>query len=163
MLVVFYLLGGVIMSTLFCEVVAKDHVIYSGCLYSINVQGIEGDICILENHEPFVTPLKDGIIWGRFKSANGKISCVASMGGYVQAQKNRVIVLCSKAKKIQDVCLEQVKGEIAEIEIQLENLQENEIVSYFTLTRKLRWLIVQSEAKEKLLKGSLPFGIECLI
>lgn len=56
-----------------CSVVSKSRVLYSGEVYSIVLPGIEGDIGILENHEPFMTYLKDGVIWGRVDGPDGAI------------------------------------------------------------------------------------------
>ena len=42
------------MSTLYCDVVAKDRTLFTGELYSITVPGLEGDIGILENHDPYL-------------------------------------------------------------------------------------------------------------
>ncbi len=62
-----------------CSVVSKSRVLYSGEVYSIVLPGIEGDIGILENHEPFMTYLKDGVIWGRVDGPDGAILSAANM------------------------------------------------------------------------------------
>ena len=51
------------MSEIICDVVAKNQVLYSGSLYSVMVPGSEGELGIMANHEPFVSALKDGVIW----------------------------------------------------------------------------------------------------
>ena len=53
------------MSVIRCDVVAKNKVLFSGELYNVMVPGTEGELGIMENHEPFVSALKDGVIWAR--------------------------------------------------------------------------------------------------
>ena len=50
------------MSVIRCDVVAKNKVLFSGELYNVMVPGTEGELGIMENHEPFVSALKDGVI-----------------------------------------------------------------------------------------------------
>ncbi len=59
--------------TIACSVVAKSHVLYSGDLHSIVLPGVEGYLGIQENHEPFMTYLVDGIMWGRVRDSQGCI------------------------------------------------------------------------------------------
>ncbi len=84
------------MSEIICDVVAKNQVLYSGSLYSVMVPGSEGELGIMANHEPFVSALKDGVIWARTKQEGGTTLSAAIMGGYVQVLGERVIVLCDK-------------------------------------------------------------------
>ena len=49
------------MSTIKCDVVAKNKVLFSGELHSVMVPGTEGELGIMANHEPFVTALHDGV------------------------------------------------------------------------------------------------------
>ena len=53
------------MSVIRCDVVAKNKVLFSGELYNVMVPATEGELGIMENHEPFVSALKDGVIWAR--------------------------------------------------------------------------------------------------
>ena len=40
------------MSVIRCDVVAKNKVLFSGELYNVMVPGTEGELGIMENHEP---------------------------------------------------------------------------------------------------------------
>ena len=88
------------MSEIICDVVAKNQVLYSGSLYSVMVPGSEGELGIMANHEPFVSALKDGVIWARTKQEGGTTLSAAIMGGYVQVLGERVIVLCDKTREL---------------------------------------------------------------
>ena len=100
-----------------CSVVSKSRVLYSGEVYSIVLPGIEGDIGILENHEPFMTYLKDGVIWGRVDGPDGAILSAANMGGYVQVIGRRVLVLCDKTRYLNEIDLDLLHHDILENKI----------------------------------------------
>lgn len=137
------------MSVIRCDVVAKDKVLFSGELYNVMVPGTEGELGIMENHEPFVCALHDGVIWARTQQEGGETLSAAIMGGYVQVLKDRVIVTCDKTRQIKRINVEKLNKAIPEIEEKLANLPEESIISRSLLTRKLRWCKVQLAAKEK--------------
>lgn len=137
------------MSTIKCDVVAKDKVLFSGELHSVMIPGIEGELGIMANHEPFVTALHDGVIWARTKPEGGTTLSAAIMGGYVQVLGERVIVLCDKTRQIKRINEEKVTKDIAVLEERLANLREDSIISRSVLSRKLRWCKILLAAKEK--------------
>jgi F-type H+-transporting ATPase subunit epsilon len=137
------------MSKIICDVVAKNKVLYSGSLYSVMVPGSEGELGIMANHEPFVSALKDGVIWARTKQEGGTTLSAAIMGGYVQVLGERVIVLCDKTRPLNRINIEKLKRDIPVLEKRIANLSDESIISRSVLTRKLRWCKVQLEAKEK--------------
>lgn len=137
------------MSTIKCDVVAKDRVLYSGELHSVMVPGVDGELGIMANHEPFVTPLRDGVIWARTKAEGGTTLSAAIMGGYVQVLGERVIVICDKTREIARINEEKLNKDIPELENRLANLREGSVISRSVLSRKLRWCKVQLAAKQK--------------
>lgn len=145
------------MSILHCDVVAKDRMLFSGVLYSITVPGEQGYMGVLENHAPALIALKDGVIWGRETSESGPVIAAANMGGYLQVMGSRVIVLCDKTRQIQDINLDLLESAIPELEARLESLSHEQFIANSVLRRKLRWLKVQYNAKQKALQGKLPF------
>lgn len=137
------------MSEIICDVVAKNQVLYSGSLYSVMVPASEGELGIMANHEPFVSALKDGVIWARTKQEGGTTLSAAIMGGYVQVLGERVIVLCDKTRALNRINVEKLNKEIPALEERIANLSEESVISRSVLTRKLRWCKVQLAAKEK--------------
>ena len=133
------------MSEIICDVVAKNQVLYSGSLYSVMVPGSEGELGIMANHEPFVSALKDGVIWARTKQEGG----TTLSAGYVQVLGERVIVLCDKTRALNRINVEKLNKEIPALEERIANLSEESVISRSVLTRKLRWCKVQLAAKEK--------------
>ena len=127
------------MSVIRCDVVAKNKVLFSGELYNVMVPGTEGELGIMENHEPFVSALKDGVIWARTQQEGGEVLSAAIMGGYVQVLKDRVIVICDKTRQIERINVDRLNKDIPVLEEKIANLSETSIVSRSLLTRKLRW------------------------
>ena len=123
--------------------------LYSGSLYSVMVPGCEGELGIMANHEPFVSALKDGVVWARTKQEGGTTLSAAIMGGYVQVLGERVIVLCDKTRALNRINVEKLNKEIPALEERIANLSEESVISRSVLTRKLRWCKVQLAAKEK--------------
>lgn len=136
------------MAMIKCDVVAKDKVLYSGELYSVQVKGTEGELGILANHEPFVSALADGVIWARVAPDSDKTLSAAIMGGYVQVLGERVIVLCDKTREIKQINADRLRNAIPWLEDQIANLREGSVISRSYLTRKLRWCKLQLEVKE---------------
>ena len=137
------------MSVIRCDVVAKNKVLFSGELYNVMVPGTEGELGIMENHEPFVSALKDGVIWARTQQEGGEVLSAAIMGGYAQVLGERVIVLCDKTRALNRINVEKLNKEIPALEERIANLSEESVISRSVLTRKLRWCKVQLAAKEK--------------
>lgn len=142
------------MSEIICDVVAKNQVLYSGSLYSVMVPGSEGELGIMANHEPFVSALKDGVIWARTKQEGGTTLSAAIMGGYVQVLGERVIVLCDKTQELStaSMLISSTRRSRA-LEERIANLSEESVISRSVLTRKLRWCKVQLAAERK--RGSV--------
>lgn len=132
-----------------CSVVSKSRILYSGQVYSIVLPGTEGDITILENHEPFMTYLRDGIIWGRTDGPDGPILSAANMGGYVQVIGRRVLVLCDKIRYLNEIDLDLLHHDIPRIEERLRAAKENDFIAQSYLSRKLHWCQVQLQGKMK--------------
>lgn len=117
------------------------------------VPGVAGELGIMENHEPFMTALRDGVIWGRVGSATGPILAAANMGGYVQVLGSRVIVLCDKTRQISDIDIDRVNRIIPILENQLAEInahpEEHHYITKSIASRKLRWVKAQRAAKER--------------
>ncbi|MGN0302259.1 MAG: ATP synthase F1 subunit epsilon [Anaerotardibacter sp.] len=141
------------MSDLICDVISKSRVLYSGNLSLIVVPGEEGDMGFMENHEPYIISLRDGVVRGRTHS--GKLITAAVMGGYAQILGRRVIIICDKARSLPSIDYDEVSKAYNEVAKSLEELEMHEnkegnyAVTHSLLTRRLRWLKVQKEAKEK--------------
>lgn len=78
------------MSSFPLEIVTPDKKFFSGEVEMVIVRGIDGDLAILSNRAPFVTPLGVGKI--RVKR-NGKERVAAISGGYIEVTKERTVIV----------------------------------------------------------------------
>ena len=92
------------------------------------VPSSEGELGIMANHEPFVSALKDGVIWARTKQEGGTTLSAAIMGGYVQVLGERVIVLCDKTRALNRINVEKLNKDPA-LEERIANLSEESAIS----------------------------------
>ncbi|QIB27650.1 F0F1 ATP synthase subunit epsilon [Caloranaerobacter azorensis] len=112
------------------EIVTPDRKFFEDEVEMVIVRGIEGDIGILKNHTPMVTPLSIGKI--RIKK-DGEIKEAAIAGGYIEITKDKTTVItdaaewpeeidvrrAEEAKKRAEQRLKSGKGEIDVVRAQI--------------------------------------------
>lgn len=67
-----------------------DRVLFQGAISSVNCPASEGEVTILKNHAPFITPLKAGII--RLMSETGQKEFPIAKG-LLAVHKNETVIL----------------------------------------------------------------------
>ncbi len=83
------------MSQFTLEIVTPDRKFFEDEVEMVIVRGIGGDIGILKNHTPMVTPLSIGKI--RIKK-DGEIKEAAIAGGYIEITKDKTTVITDAAE-----------------------------------------------------------------
>ena len=69
------------MSTLLLEIVTPERMVYSKNVNIVTIRGVEGEMGILPNHIPMVTPLKISAVTAKF---DGKLENIAVSGGFAR-------------------------------------------------------------------------------
>jgi F-type H+-transporting ATPase subunit epsilon len=69
---------------------ALDKNIFDGEVKSLTLPGVDGELTILENHIPLITPLKEGKV---SFSAEKKSESISIKGGVLEVSPKKVIVL----------------------------------------------------------------------
>lgn len=85
---------------LLCEVVSPERIVYSSEAEMVVVRGVEGELGIMANHIPIVTPLEIGEM--RVKHDNGQ-EFIAVLGGYLEFSNDKVTVLADAAELAQQI------------------------------------------------------------
>jgi len=80
---------------LFCEVVSPERIVYSGEADLVVAHGIEGELGIMSQHIPMVTPLEIGEL--RVKKDNEQ-EYIAVCGGYLEFRDDKLTVLADSAE-----------------------------------------------------------------
>jgi len=105
------------MSKMIVEVVTPERVVYSGGASMVIARGVEGDLGILPNHIPLVTPLKIAPV--RIKTEGDKETLIAVSGGFMEVRGDKVTLLAESAELAQDIDVERAKAAKARAEQRL--------------------------------------------
>jgi F-type H+-transporting ATPase subunit epsilon len=83
------------------EVVTPERVVYSGEAKMVIARGVEGDLGILPNHMPLVTPLKVAPV--RIQTEGDKETKIAVSGGFMEVRGDKVTILAETAELPEDI------------------------------------------------------------
>jgi F-type H+-transporting ATPase subunit epsilon len=111
-------------STFLLEIVTPDHVAYSGEVDSLVVRGVEGELGILPNHIPLVTPLRVAPI---SVTSGKKTTEIAVNGGFVEVRKDKVVVLAESAELPEEIDVERARAAKERAERRLAAGKQDEI------------------------------------
>ncbi|MBB3110575.1 F-type H+-transporting ATPase subunit epsilon [Paenibacillus phyllosphaerae] len=88
------------MSTFTLEVVTPERKVYAEVVNMVIVKGTEGEMGILPNHVPLVSPLKIAPIIIK-KDRSEEVLAVG--GGFVEIRKDKVVILAESAERAADI------------------------------------------------------------
>lgn len=121
--------------SLSCEVISPERIVYSGEAEMVVARGVEGELGIMANHVPFVTPLDIGEM--RVKHDDGQ-EYIAVMGGYLEFRDNKVTVLAdiAEVRSQIDITRAQQKKEEREKQLAEAKLEDQALVEAEISLRK---------------------------
>ena len=90
------------MATLHVDIVTAERIVYSDEVDLVVAPGVQGELGILPNHVPIVTPLQPGEI--RIRRA-GAEDLMAIGGGFLEVFQNKVIILADTAERADEIDL----------------------------------------------------------
>jgi F-type H+-transporting ATPase subunit epsilon len=99
-----------------CEVVSPERIVYSSEADMVIVRGVQGELGIMAQHIPIVTPLAIGEM--RVKQEGGQ-EVLAVHGGYLEYSGNKVTILADAAELREEIDIERAKLKRAEREKQM--------------------------------------------
>lgn len=88
------------MSTFTLEIVTPERRVYAEVVDMVIVKGSEGEMGILANHVPLVTPLRIAPITIK-KDRTEQV--IAVSGGFVEVRKDKVVILAESAELPQNI------------------------------------------------------------
>ncbi|SHJ74622.1 ATP synthase F1 subcomplex epsilon subunit [Dethiosulfatibacter aminovorans DSM 17477] len=103
------------------EIVTPDRMFYQGEADMIVVRGIAGEMGILKDHEPFVTPLSIGQV--RIKD-DGQFKSAALSQGYMEVLEEKVVILSDTAEWPDEIDIERAEQARVRAEKRLEQKVE---------------------------------------
>ncbi|MBP1153202.1 MULTISPECIES: F0F1 ATP synthase subunit epsilon [unclassified Paenibacillus] len=96
------------MSTFLLEIVTPERKVYAEEANMIVAKGVEGELGILSNHIPLVTPLKVGPV--TVKKQGVKDEYIAVNGGFMEVRKDKVVILAESAELPSQIDLERAQA-----------------------------------------------------
>ncbi|MUT65078.1 F0F1 ATP synthase subunit epsilon [Paenibacillus sp. NEAU-GSW1] len=89
------------MSTFLVEIVTPERKVYAETANMVSVTGVEGELGILPNHIPLVTPLRIAPIV--IKRDGNKADVIAASGGFIEVRKDKIVILAESAELSTDI------------------------------------------------------------
>jgi len=94
-------------STFLLEIVTPERKVFAKEASMVIVKGVAGELGILANHVPFVTPLKIAPV--TVKHEGGKDEVLAVHGGFMEVRKDKVVILAESAEAAGDIDVERAR------------------------------------------------------
>ncbi|SFF23830.1 F-type H+-transporting ATPase subunit epsilon [Paenibacillus catalpae] len=88
------------MSTFLVEIVTPERKVYAETANMVSVKGVEGELGILPNHIPLVTPLRIAPVTIK---RDGKVDVLAVGGGFIEVRKDKVVILAESAEMASEI------------------------------------------------------------
>jgi F-type H+-transporting ATPase subunit epsilon len=95
-------------STFLLEIVTPERKVYAEQVNMISVKGVGGELGILPNHIPLVTPLKIAPI--TVKRQGQKDVQIAVNGGFMEVRKDKVVILAESAELPEQIDVDRAKA-----------------------------------------------------
>ncbi len=110
----------------------------------VEIPGILGELGVLPNHVPFVSPVVPGVV--RFRAGDSSVRVAVGRGFVEVSESGRVTVLADQAVEAGAVDHESVKGELDEVRKELSAAKEGDPALRATLADREAWLEAQLRA-----------------
>jgi F-type H+-transporting ATPase subunit epsilon len=101
------------MPALHLEFVSPERVLFAGDVDQVDLPGIEGDLGILADHAPLVTPLRPGIVTIH---RGGARESIVVIGGFAEVSPAGLTILADQATPREDFDAETLATEIRDTE-----------------------------------------------
>ncbi len=135
------------MASFLLELVTPEKVLLSEQVNSVRAPGIEGSFGVLANHAPLMTALTVGLL--KVEYPNGDLEYIATSGGFMEVNQEKVIVLADTAERAADIDVARAEAAVAAAR---EHLNSGAAVDYeearMSLERSLNRLRVVQEARQ---------------
>lgn len=112
------------MSTFLLEVVTPERKVYAQDVDMVVVKGVSGELGILPNHIPLVTPLKIAPV--KINKGN-KSDYIAVNGGFMEVRKDKVVILAESAELPEDIDADRARAAKERAESRLNTAKKDEI------------------------------------
>ncbi|HSV72246.1 MAG TPA: F0F1 ATP synthase subunit epsilon [Chthonomonadales bacterium] len=113
------------MATFLLEIVTPEGQVLTEHVQALRVPGVEGSLGVLAGHAPLMTALGVGVI--EITHPNGDEEHIATIGGFMEVRRDRVILLADTAERATDIDVAQCEAAVARAR---EALRSGDAVDY---------------------------------
>jgi F-type H+-transporting ATPase subunit epsilon len=106
------------------RVVTPDKLVYEGEAQRVSARAIDGDLAIMKNHAPIMTPLGVGEL--KILGTDGKTLYFAIDSGIMEVAKNQVNILSRDAVMADEIDVAQIQMDLEQEERKKQNAQTRE-------------------------------------
>ncbi|WP_281883170.1 F0F1 ATP synthase subunit epsilon [Paenibacillus sp. YYML68] len=110
------------MSTILLEIVTPERKVFAEQASMVIAKGVEGELGILPNHIPLVTPLKIGSV--TVKQPQKKDVVIAVNGGFMEVRKDKVVILAESAELPEQIDVDRAKASRERAEKRLKEIKQ---------------------------------------
>jgi F-type H+-transporting ATPase subunit epsilon len=107
------------MSTFLLEIVTPERKVYAQQARMVVVKGAAGELGVLPNHIPLVTPLKIAPV--TIKHLQSPDEVLAINGGFMEVRKDKVVILAESAELPGDIDIDRAQAAKARAEQRLQS------------------------------------------
>ncbi|MCE5300331.1 MAG: ATP synthase F1 subunit epsilon [Spirochaetia bacterium] len=93
--------------TMNLDIVTPESKVFSGRIRSLTAPGINGEFGILPEHAAFATVLEPGVV--TLVDEKGKEDLLAVSGGYIEVDREKVILLVETAEREDEIDIDTLK------------------------------------------------------
>ena len=112
-------------TNLACDIVTPEKRVYTSEATFVALPASDGEMGVMPKHVPLVSTLGAGEV--RITLPDNSKEYFAISGGYVQIRPDdKIIVLANRAIAVGDIDLEAVEGEIGELSLKIDQLDQRE-------------------------------------
>jgi F-type H+-transporting ATPase subunit epsilon len=106
------------MATFPLELVTPERLLFSEEVQAIRAPGVDGSLGVMAGHAPLLTELTTGLI--KVTLADGSEAFIATSGGFLQVNKEKVIILADTAELSDEIDVERARASAAKARQLLE-------------------------------------------
>jgi F-type H+-transporting ATPase subunit epsilon len=106
------------------EIVTPERKVFAQEVNMVVVKGAEGELGILPNHIPLVTPLQIAPVK---IITDGKEQYAAVHGGFMEVRKDKVVILAESAERAEDIDVDRAKAARERAEKRLAAAKQEQI------------------------------------
>lgn len=133
--------------TLHFSIITPEKTVFTGDVNSVQLPTVDGEIGVYPNHIPLVGIIKSGVAILRKEHEEDRF--VALSGGYVEVQKDRVIVLADTAERAEDIDLERAEAARKRAEELMRQKVSAEDVDYVALAAQMEKELARVKARKR--------------